>query len=210
MPAGSDCVAERHSALTEALRRGGRDGSAGLRHLRLGELRGWSLVQLAAFPDTLHEFERALRPVLSGAELPPHARAETLSAGQLVFNTGPGQFWILSPEGQDLAATCRLAIPPHLGSVTSLSHSRTRLLIEGSRAREVLSNGIAIDLHPAVFPVTGFAITGLHHTSVLLHRAGAARYELYVMRSYALWLWGWLIDAALPFGYELEDTNRSF
>ncbi len=92
----------------------------------------------------------------------------------------------------------REAVPPAVGSVTSLSHGRTRLFIEGRRAREVLSKGIALDLHPAVFHVDTFALTELQHTPVLLHRVGEHRYELYVLRTYAAWIWEWLTDAALP------------
>ena len=43
-------MAERRSALASVLAKGGRDGADGTRRLRLGEIRGWSLVQVAAFP----------------------------------------------------------------------------------------------------------------------------------------------------------------
>ena len=46
-------------------------------------------------------------------------------------------------------------------------------------------------------PDVDFQFTGL------VHRAGADRYELYAMRSFALSVWEWLIDAALEFGYDI-------
>ena len=42
-------MAERRSALAGALARGGRDGADGRRRLRLSEIRGWSLVKVAAY-----------------------------------------------------------------------------------------------------------------------------------------------------------------
>ena len=39
---------ERRSALESSLQLGGRDGDDGRRRVRLGERRGWSLLQIAA------------------------------------------------------------------------------------------------------------------------------------------------------------------
>ena len=51
---------------------------------------------------------------------------------------------------------------------------------------------------------TSVALTGIHHTPVLVHRTSEQRYEIYAMRTFALSVWEWLSDAALPFGYEIE------
>ncbi len=91
-----------------------------------------------------------------------------------------------------------------MGAVTSLSHSRTRIFIEGEPAREVLARSIPLDFHPSAFVIGQFALTGIHHTPVLVHRSGEQRYEIYAMRTFALSVWEWLSDAALPFGYEVE------
>ena len=87
--------------------------------------------------------------------------------------------------------------------MTALSHSRTRVVIEGACARAVLRKGIPLDFDPDVFRVDQAALTGLHHTPILVHRAGADRYEIYAMRSFALGVWEWLIDAALEYGYDI-------
>ena len=68
--------------------------------------------------------------------------------------------------------------------------------------RDCLAKGISIDLHPSVFPIGAFAQTRLHHTAILLERSGDIRFELYVLRTFAVSIWEWLIDAALPFGYD--------
>lgn len=196
---------ERRSALAEALARGGRDGAKGARGLRLGEIRGWSLVQVAAFAATQAELERVLQPIL-GTALPPRVgEVVPASGGRQLFKTGAQQFWIVGPENDNLARELQLAVGPAVGAVTPLSHSRTRIFIQGAAAREVLAQGIAVDLHPDVFRIGQFALTGLHHTPVLLHRAAEHRFELYAMRTFARTVWDWLTDAALPWGYDIAS-----
>jgi sarcosine oxidase subunit gamma len=63
----------------------------------------------------------------------------------------------------------------------------------------VLAKGLPIDLHPTVFTPGTFAMTGLHHTPVLLHCVSENHFELYAMRTFALDAWEWLEDAALEF-----------
>ncbi len=46
------CMFEWHSAVgAVSLKSGGRDGASGGRRLRLSEVRGWHLAQLAVFAD---------------------------------------------------------------------------------------------------------------------------------------------------------------
>lgn len=157
--------------------------------ISLGEARDFSLTQAAVFtPDA----ESAIAAV-TGA-LPPTADKAVASNGRMIFRTAPLQFWLVGPEDDDLPR--RLA-----GAciVTPLSHSRTRIFIEGPAARTVLAKGIPLDFHEAVFTPGMFAMTGLHHTPVLLHCVAAHRFELYAMRTFAANVWEWLEDAALEF-----------
>lgn len=236
---------ERCSALPTAEARAARRDSPSL---IIGEVRGFALLQAAAFVGTLAALERALRSA-TGAALPTHAGVPSHAGALCVFKVGPELFWIVGPQeapgasvanhglgsnGSEVArldANTRLykigpeqvqrvgaqetwatnlreAVPPEMGSVTGLSHARTRLFIEGTSAREVLSRGIALDLHPEVFKVDACALTGLESTPVLLHRTGLHRYELYVLRTYAEWIWEWLTDAALPFEYEVAGKSH--
>ena len=195
---------EPKSALASALAKGGREGADGRRRCRLGELRGSVLLQLAGFPATIAEVERVLQAVL-GAPLPKALR-ETVAIGTgRVFRTGPEQFWIVGPahNGAGAEAQLRQAIAPAVGAVTSLSRSRTRIIIEGACARDVLRKGVPLDFGPDAFRVDQAALTGVHHSPILIHRAGADRYEIYAMRSFALSVWEWLADAALEFGYDI-------
>ena len=169
--------------------------------LTIGEVRDCALVQVAAFVDTVDALEQVVRFVL-GVDLPKHIGVPTRAGEYRAFKVGSEQFWIVGPEDA-WVASLRAAVVPAIGSITSLSHGRKRLFIEGAAAREVLSRGIALDLHPEVFHLETYALTELQHTPVLLYRVGQHRYELYVLRTYAAWIWEWLMDAALPLGYEV-------
>lgn len=193
---------ERKSALVGALQSGGRNGATGQRRLRIGETRGWNLLQVAAFSATLEELEQAARPLLGG-DLPTRLGKAISVNGRRLLKTGPEQFWIITRASEDLTTAFQAAVTQDIGTVTPLSHSRTCIFVEGLSARELLATGIALDLHPDAFQLDSFALTGLHHTPIMIHRSGDNRYELYVMRTFALWAWEWLTDAALPYGYEI-------
>lgn len=197
---------ERQSALAAVLRQAGRSGSDGSRALRLGEVRGWNLVQVAAFASTTAELERVVSAALGVTSLPPTIGMTGEAGARRIFRTGPEQFWVTAPSADDLATRLQEVVPATIGAVTSLSHSRTRIFIEGEPAREVLARSIPLDFHPAAFAIGQFALTGIHHTPVLIHRAAEQRYEIYAMRTFALSVWEWLTDAALPFGYQIEGS----
>ena len=175
---------ERRSALIMALGRGGRDGAGGGRRCRIGEVKGSSLIQAAGFPSTLQIGSHSVVP-----------------GERTIFRTCPQQFWIVGPE-DGLFGRLSEAIGPDFGTVTSLSHSRTRIFIEGDCAADILKKGVALDFHPQIFKPGQAALTGLHHTPVLIHRIREDRFEIYAMRTFALSVWEWLTDAALEFGYE--------
>ena len=193
---------ERTSAIASGLARGGRQphGAAGC---RLGEVRGWALLQVAGFPGAIGAVERVVADAF-GVGVPAKVGVAAHADDATLLRTGPEQIWIIGP-GDALAqqATLHSTLAADIGVLTSLSHSRTWMFLDGPRARDVLAKGIAIDLHPDVFAVNHFALTGLDHTPVLLHRTGAGRYEIFVMRTFALTVWDWLTDAALEYGYEV-------
>jgi heterotetrameric sarcosine oxidase gamma subunit len=190
------------SPLHGVLQGRGRDGADGQRRLRIGESRGWSLTQIAAFPTTTTEFQLRMRQLL-GAELPPRVGQAVTVGPHVLLKTAPEVFWVITRTGEDIAPALQSAVAPEIGSITALSHSRTCIWIEGPPAREVLASAITLDLHPDFFRPAFFALTAVHHTPLLIHRTGENRYELYVTRTFAVWTWDWLADAALRFGYEV-------
>jgi sarcosine oxidase subunit gamma len=156
--------------------------------LTLGEVRGFTLTQVTGFGNFETEVAALAGP------LPATADRAVESNGRTIFRIAPHGFWFVGPENDNLAATLA-----GKAVVTPLSSSRSRISIEGRAARDLLSKGIPLDLHESVFVPGKFAMTGLHHTPVLLHCTAAQRFELYAMRTFALNVWEWLEDAALEF-----------
>ena len=105
--------------------------------------------------------------------------------GRTFLRTGENQIWVL---GKVLEAQgCY---------VTPLSSSRSRIAIEGSNARALLAACAPIDFSTGAFTTNHYAMTGIHHTPVLIHCTGPESFHLYAMRSFALTVWEWLVDAA--------------
>jgi heterotetrameric sarcosine oxidase gamma subunit len=142
--------------------------------VRIAEVRGFELTQiagadkdLAACLGTLPAFGKAVQ-----------------QEGRVLFRVGPSQYWVVGhlPE----AKSCYL-IP--------LSSGRSRFMIEGVQARDVLASCAAIDFSLEAFKPGSVAMTGIHHTPVLIHCVSENTYHVYAMRSFALSVYEWLCDA---------------
>lgn len=194
---------ERRSPLAAHLAGGGRDGADAQRRLRLGEIHGWHLLQVGALRHAGAAIGAAFEAVCGG---PPPASPRLVShcGAHRLYRIAADQYWILTPEPQ-LPAALAAALAPQVATSTVLTHARVRLAIEGQAAASLLTHLVPIDLREKNFPVGAFAQTGLHHTPVLLERSAAQRYELYVLHTFAVSAWEWIIDSALPYGYDLDD-----
>ena len=90
------------------------------------------------------------------------------------------------------------------GSVVDQSHGHTIVNIEGPKARDLLSKGTGIDLHPTVFKPDHVAHTSLFHHSVTIdRRVGASSYDVHMMRGFAQDLFEHLTAHAADYGYRL-------
>ena len=143
--------------------------------------------------------------VLSAAEtafackLPLTPNKSVAAGARVALWLGPDQWLILLPAG-DAGALAR-DLAGHAASVVDVSDLRAVFELAGPRARDVLRKGCAIDLHPRVFGPGDCALTALARVRVALcqvdERPG---YRILIERSYAVYLWDWLIDAMAEFG----------
>jgi heterotetrameric sarcosine oxidase gamma subunit len=143
--------------------------------LVLGEAPGFELTQLAGE-------EKALKRALG--DLPDFGQAIG-TKDQTVMRISPSQVWVLGnlPKTNGLHAT-------------PLSSSRTRIAVEGEKARALLLACAAVDFDASTFKSGHFVMTGIHHTPVLIHCRKPNQFHIYAMRSFALSVWEWLVDAA--------------
>lgn len=198
---------ERRSALAGfhgAAEHAGVDGGIGL---ELGEIAGWSLTEIGIYPSKRSEAERAITGWLGAT--PDRVETPIATSTGLLIRTGPLSFWLVGPAGGTNLQAARSALPRAATTVIDLSSSRTRLYISGTAAADVLLKGIPVDLAPDAFAIGHVALTGVHHTPILLHRAATDRFEIYAMRSFALTVFEWLTDAALEHGYRVRHVESA-
>lgn len=142
-----------------------------------------------------------------GFALPLEANSSAGKGRTTALWLGPDEWWIVA---QADAARTRDKLAKALGSltaaVTDVSESRTCLRVSGPRARDLLSKGCPLDLHPRLFDAGACAQSVLAKTGVTLHQTagdaarGGPSFDLYVVRSFADYLWRWLEDAAQEYG----------
>ncbi len=173
------------------------------------------IVNLRARPDD-GEAMAALKAAL-GFALPVEPNTTAASATALALWLGPDEWWIVTPgpepeSGPAMAATLRAAVAGRRGAVTDVSDSRTCVRVSGPRARDLLCKGTPLDLHPRVFPSGRCAQSVLAKTGVVVHlvaddgASGGPTFELYVLRSFAEYLWVWLEDAAREYGLTITSA----
>ncbi len=148
----------------------------------LREEGGFALTQVAGFGKA---FEKPLAAAVG--KLPAKVGVAHDNAGYTVMRTGPRQFWCVGDA--EVAA-----LPPDC-VVTPLSSSRCRIRVEGALARRVLARAAALDFDARHFKPGHFVMTGIHHTPVLIHCVGADAFHVYALRTFALAVWEWLVDA---------------
>jgi sarcosine oxidase subunit gamma len=119
---------------------------------------------------------------------------------------GPSQ-WLVRRDGEPARALERelTAALGETASVFDQTDGRVLFRLSGTRAREVLSKGALLDLHPTVFGQGSAASTSIAYMSVTFWQVDdQPTYDLVVFRSFAESLWNWLVEASAEFGVELR------
>ena len=141
----------------------------------------------------------ALEGVL-GCALPRLPNTCTAAPGPLkVLWLGPDEYLVITPDGREapVAQALRKAAGGAWAAVVELGCGQTVIELEGPRAREILAKGCPLDLHPRVFGPGRCAQSRLARSLVTIVQVEAGpRFELIVRRSFADYLWQWLVDAS--------------
>ena len=138
-----------------------------------------------------------------GLEVPVAPKTASTKAGKALLWLGPDE-WLAVMEADAAAELCaRLdaALDELHHAVVDVSHSRAVIGLAGANARDVLMKGTNIDLHPRQFGVDSCIQARLARAHMLLHQLDdSPRYDIYVHRSFAIYAWNWLCDAAREYG----------
>lgn len=135
-----------------------------------------------------------------GFSLPSEANRAGGKDTLTVLWLGPDQWWLVDDAAEIIAATVSETLKGQSHAATNVGESRTCIRLSGPKVHALLAKGCPLDLHPGVFPEGACAQTLLAKAGVLIHHKEGGIYELYVLRSFADYLWHWLADAAQEYG----------
>ncbi len=114
----------------------------------------------------------------------------------------PDEWLLIVPEGGEFEVENRLreALGDAHFAVTNVSGGQTLLELRGDKVRELLMKSVVYDVHPDNFPVGKAVTTVFAKTTAILRRPDNDCWELVVRRSFADYLWRWLLDAGEEYG----------
>ncbi len=122
----------------------------------------------------------------------------------------PDEWWIITDsQTGKLASKLEAALSGQHISLVDVGESRTTIRVTGRHARDQLAKGTPLDLHPTQLPAGRCAGTHIAKAIVVLHylgdsKSGEPTYDIYVLRSFADYLWRWLEDAAQEYGFQVR------
>ena len=154
-------------------------------------------------------FVAAVSGVL-GLELPEIPNRAVGAGGLTVFWLAPDEWLVVGAPGREteLAPALQRALAGQHAAAVDVSEARTVITVAGRNARELLQKGTPLDLHPREFQPGYCAQTGLSKANVILHQSDASpRYDIYVLNSFADYLWNWLERAAQEYGLAVIDAG---
>lgn len=107
---------------------------------------------------------------------------------------GPNKWLVVSETRQpgELAEKLAAALEKENIALTDVSHGLFRFRLKGPGARDMLSAGVSLDLHPSAFKPGRSAPCAWRNVYIVLHAVEAECFDVYTFRSYASSLWEWL------------------
>ncbi len=143
----------------------------------------------------------------TGVALPAQANTVSVAGTRQILWLGPNEWWVSGPdnEAEFLVETLRAGFVGQHATACNVSESRAIIVLKGPKARDVLMRGVSLDLHPRAFAPGQCAQTGLSRANALIHLVNdRPTFEVYVLKSFADYLWHWLEKVAVDFDLAIE------
>ena len=185
-------MAERASAL-DGHYQTGRFGAEGDTGVSLTLIRDLNLQQVASWADSFGAVESDLIAQCGVSGAPGPCRSATGESGS-VLRIEPLKWWLVDAG--------KMEIDSEQGAAVDLSHSRTRIRVNGNKATTLLNRLLPKINRQQSFPEGSVASSAMHHIGVTLWRSSTG-YELFIPRGFALSAWEVLLDSAEQFGVEV-------
>jgi sarcosine oxidase subunit gamma len=151
------------------------------------------------------ELQAAVRDVCKTA-LPDEANT-VVGEACMIFWLGPDEWMLVGDnmESAGLAPELAAKLADQHVAINDVSGGLVCYRLLGAAARRLLTKGCTLDLHPGVFGPGQCAQTGLAKAGVLIRPLpDNSGYDLIVRRSFADYLWQWLLRAGRE--YRIEVT----
>ncbi|MGM0914706.1 MAG: sarcosine oxidase subunit gamma [Pseudomonadota bacterium] len=152
--------------------------------------------------------DEAVRQVL-GFGLP--ARPNTLTGDESDERSiqwlSPDEWLVIVPGGEEFSLEKRLreALGDAHYAIVNVSGGQTLIELEGEKARELLMKSTPYDVHPEAFPVGKGVTTVFAKANLILRRPTETRWELVLRRSFADYLYRWILDAGAEYAIGVEE-----
>lgn len=117
---------------------------------------------------------------------------------------GPDEWLILIEGGTEAQVEAKLH--EHLHGhylVVDVSGGQTIYQLSGANAEQVLQKSTGYDVHLRNFPVGKVVQTTLAKATAIIRRTETNTFELVVRRSFADFVWCWLVDASEEYGVSI-------
>jgi len=127
--------------------------------------------------------------------------ARDASRGVSIQWMSPDEWLIIAAAGSEFVVEKQLreALSGHY-AVMNVSGGQSLLELNGPAVREMLMKSTGYDVHPSNFPVGKGVSTTFAKTTAIIRRVGDTQWELVIRRSFADYLYRWLLDASEEFG----------
>ena len=136
-----------------------------------------------------------------GAGVPAPLSMVTGQNGRRAVWMAPDELLILTDSYHDASAIEageRAGLAEEHAMVLNVSGARAVFRLAGADVPETLAKGVPVDLSPGAFPIGHARRTHLSGLAVALWRLGPEDWEIVCARSYARYLWDWLIASGQP------------
>ncbi|WNC67002.1 sarcosine oxidase subunit gamma family protein [Thalassotalea nanhaiensis] len=167
-------------------------------NINFEEVCATGLVRLQG-PGSDTAFHQAVEALL-GVALPTKACTATANGTYRLMWLNPNEWLISMPIEQELMVLEQLiTLQQDFISLTTLNtDSRVGFTVSGNEVVELMSKGCSLDMH-SKFAVNSCTVTKFAEIPVILDHISQGKYNIYVDRGLARYLWDWLIDASLEF-----------
>lgn len=138
-----------------------------------------------------------------GVELPTEPNTVTEGNNIAALWLGPSEWLLVGPGEAEKAINDALVegLEGMSAGIVDVTEGRTVIRVAGPMARDVLSMGCPLDLHPRVFGAGRCAQSFIVRSTVILHQVDDAPvYDVFVERSQSDYLFHWFETSGAPYG----------